>query len=199
MCYLDFCLKRKTLFLKVNNQSLKLPSFNYDMEFSSVQKFFHRTFSPSRNNLKRNLDFFPPYRSCHTIPQSPPPTCWRPRTHSLWLAQRWTLLPEFPTRISLLQSNPLSCRPWWDQQRPGVRLWCHKWGAESARWWRAGQGYTPRTRPRTTNNPRSGTSFIFLILRSRLCRRGSAASPLWSWNTKCLILISILLGLWSRR
>ena len=59
MCYLDFCLKRKTLFLKVNNQSLKLPSFNYDMEFSSVQKFFHRTFSPSRNNLKRNLDFFP--------------------------------------------------------------------------------------------------------------------------------------------
>ena len=59
MCYLDFCLKRKTLFLKVNNQSLKFPSFNYDMEFSSVQKFFHRTFSPSRNNLKRNLDFFP--------------------------------------------------------------------------------------------------------------------------------------------
>lgn len=59
MCYLDFCLKRKTLFLKVNNQSLKLPSFNYDMEFSSVQKFFHRTFSPSRNNLKRNLDFSP--------------------------------------------------------------------------------------------------------------------------------------------
>ena len=119
MCYLDFCLKRKTLFLKVNNQSLKLPSFNYDMEFSSVQKFFHRTFSPSRNNLKRNLDFFPPYQVCHTIPRSPSPTCWRPRTHSLWLAQRWTLLPEFPSRISLLQSNPLSCRPWWDQQRPG--------------------------------------------------------------------------------
>ena len=128
----------------------------------------------------------------------PSPTCWRPRTHSLWLARRWTLLPVFPNRISLLQSNPLSWRPWWGQGTPGGSDVTNEWSrgqmVESST---AGARYTPRTRPRTKNNPRSGTSFIFLILRSRrLC---SVAAPLWSWNRKCLILISILLGLWSRR